>query len=71
MVVDTIGCKTSHVLLKVILDPGSTKMMISSKALPKNVILKTFANAKSVTTLTGTMKQKAKVHLHNFRLSEC
>ena len=33
MVVDTIGLKKSRVLLKVLLDPGSTNTLISRKAL--------------------------------------
>ena len=39
IVIDTISLKKSRVLLKVILDPGSTKILISRKALPRGTCL--------------------------------
>ena len=38
MIVDTIGTIASRKLLKVLFDPGSTKTLISRKALPKGVL---------------------------------
>ena len=35
MVVDTMGLKKSRVLIKLLFDPGSTKSLISRKALPR------------------------------------
>ena len=36
MVINTIGLKKSRILLEVLLDPGSTKMLIHHKVLPKS-----------------------------------
>jgi hypothetical protein len=68
MVVDTIGLKKSRVLLKVLLDPGSTKTLISRKALPRGTSPIPLQQAKMVTTLAGTMKAAEMVHLRDLRL---
>ena len=70
MVVDTIGLKKSRVLLKVLLDPGSTKTLISRKALPRGTSPIPLQQAKMVTTLAGTMKAAEMVHLRDLRLPE-
>ena len=68
MVVDTIGLKKSRVLLKVLIDPGSTKTLISRKALPRGTRPIPLQQAKMVTTLVGTMKAAEMVHLRDLRL---
>ena len=70
MVVDTIGTITSHKLLKVLFDPGSTKTMISRKALPKGALHLKLGNTQKVSTLAGTMKTNEMVKLRNLKLPE-
>ena len=70
MVVNTIGLKKSRILLKVLLDPGSTKTLIHRKALPRNASLIPLQQVKEVNTLAGTMKAKELVHLRDLRLPE-
>ena len=70
IVVDTIGLKKSRVLLRVLLDPGSTKTLISSKVLPRGTSLTPLQEVKMVKTLAGTMKAAEMVHLRNLRLLE-
>ena len=50
MVVDTIGLKKSQALLKVLLDLGSTKTLISRKALPKDTKLMSLDKIREVST---------------------
>ena len=70
MVVDTMGLKKSRSLLKVLFDPGSTKSLISRKALPRMAQLIPLTSAKKVTTLAGSMQTKDMVHLRDLRLPE-
>ena len=58
IVVKTIGLKQSRSLLKVLFDPGSTKTLISRKALPRGVIPMPLLNTKDVNALAGTMQTK-------------
>ena len=55
MVVDTMGLKKSKSLIKVLFDHGSTKSLISRKALPRGAQLIPLPSAKKVTTLAGSM----------------
>ena len=70
MVVYTMGFKESRSLLKVLFDPGSTKSLISRKALPRMAKLIPLTSAKKVTTLAGSMQTKDMVHLRDLRLPE-
>ena len=70
MIVNSIGLKKSRAILKVLLDPGSTKTMISHKALPREAQLLPLQQEKKVTTLAGTMKTKNLVNLRDIRLPE-
>jgi hypothetical protein len=70
MVIDTIGAVTSRKLLKVLFDPGSTKTMISRKALPKGITPLKLGNTMNVSTLAGTMKTNEMVKLRNLKLPE-
>ena len=65
MVVNTVGLKKSGILLKVLLDPGSTKTLIHHKALPRNARLIPLQQVKEVNTLAGTMEAKELVHLRD------
>ena len=70
MVVDTIGVKKSRALLKVLLDPGSTKTLISRKALPKGTMPTALDTIREVSTLAGSMQTSDLVHLRDMRLPE-
>ena len=70
MVVDTIGLKKSRALLKVLLDPGSTKTLISRKALPKGTKPTALDTIRNVSTLAGSMQTSDLVHLRDMRLPE-
>ena len=70
MVVDTIGLKKSRSLLKVLFDPGSTKTLISKKALPRGTNLIPLKEVKKVTTLAGSMQTLQLVTLRDLRLPE-
>ena len=70
MVVDTIGTITSQKLLKVLFDPGSTKTMISRKALPRGALPLKLSNTQKVSTLAGTMNTNEMVKLRNLKLPE-
>ena len=65
MIVNSIGLKKSRAILKVLLDPGSTKTMISRKALPREAQRIPLQQKKKVTTLTGTMRTKNLVNLRD------
>ena len=68
MVIDTIGLKKSRILLKVLLDPGSTKTLTSCKVLPRGTSLTPLQEINMVKTLAGTMKAAGMVHLRDLRL---
>ena len=70
MVVDTKELKQSRILLKVFLDPGSTKTLVHHEALPRNTSLIPLQQVKEVNTLAGTMKEKELVHLRYLQLPE-
>jgi len=70
MVVDTIGLKKSRALLKVLFDPGSTKTLISRKALPKGTKPMALDMIRNVSTLAGSMQTSDLVHLRDMRLPE-
>ena len=70
MVVDTMGLKKSRALIKVLFDPGSTKLFISRKALPRGAQLIPLPSTKKVTTLAGSMQVSDMAHLRDLRLSE-
>ena len=70
MVVDTIGLKKSRALLKVLFDPGSTKTLISRKALPKGTKPTALDTIRKVSTLAGSMQTSDLVHLRDMRLPE-
>ena len=65
MIVDTIGLKKSRLLLKVLLDPGSTKTLISCKALPRGTSATPLQEANMGKALAGTMKAAKMLHLRN------
>ena len=70
MVVDTIGTKKSRDILKVLLDPGSTKTLINKKSVPRGAKTKTLGSENKVSTIAGTMKPKALVNLCELKLPE-
>ena len=70
MVVDTIGTRPSKLLLKVLLDPGSTKTLISRRCIPKESVLMPLSERKSITTLAGTMTVGEMIPLRKIRLPE-
>ena len=69
-VIHTIGTLKSQVLLKVLLDSGSTKTMIHKRPLPRGCKLVSFGNKKKVTTLDGSMIANQMVHLRDIKLPE-
>ena len=69
-VVGTIGTIDSKTLLKVLLDPGSTKTLINRKILPKDITPARLSKTTRVKTLAGTMTTSEMVILRNVRLPE-
>ena len=69
-VIGTIGAVTSKTLLKVLLDPGSTRTLINKKVLPKNVNPAVLQSKTSVTTIAGTFSPTEMVYLRDIRLPE-
>ena len=67
MVVDTISSVKSRILLKVLLDSGSTSTMINRKCLPRN--FQTCKIPKS-RRIAGSYTSSEMVVLHNLRLPE-
>ena len=70
MVVDTISSVKSGILLKVLLDSGSTTTMISRKCLPRNCQTCKFSNSRKIGTLAGSYTSSEMVVLRNLRLPE-
>ena len=69
MVAKSIGAISSKILLKVLLDPGSTKTLISKKVVPRTASpAETGSQQRS--TLAGTMKTTKMVYLRSLRLPE-
>ena len=69
-VIDTIGLVTSRKLLKVLFDPGSTKTMIKSSAVPRKAVPVSMKQGKKINTIAGQMKTSKMVKLRNIELPE-
>ena len=70
MVVDTISSVKSRILLKVLLDSGSTSTMINRKCLPRNCQTCKISKSRKISTLAGSYTSSEMVVLRNLRLSE-
>jgi hypothetical protein len=70
MVVDTISSVKSRILLKVLLDSGSTMTMINKKCLPRNCKPCKIASSRQINTLAGTYTSTEVVIMCNLRLPE-
>jgi hypothetical protein len=70
MVVDTISSVKSIILLKVLLDSGSTRTMINRKCLPRNCQTCKISNSRKIGTLAGFYTSSEMVVLCNLRLPE-
>jgi hypothetical protein len=70
MVVDTISLVKSRILLKVLLDSGSTSTMIDRKCLPRNCQTCKISKSRKMETLAGFYTSSEMVVLHNLRLPE-
>ena len=69
-VADTIGVSKSKNLLKVLLDPGSTKTLISKKVIPRNASPANLQKRTRIRTIAGTMTAQNMVNLTGIRLPE-
>ena len=70
MVVDTISSVKSRILLKVLLDSGSTTTMINRKCLPRNCQTCKISKSRKMDTLAGSYTSSEMVVLLNLRLPE-
>ena len=70
MTIDTIGMKKSRNILKVLLDPGSTKTLINKKCIPKGANSKPLQEVKKVTTIAGSLKTQHMIYLRELKLPE-
>jgi hypothetical protein len=70
MVVDTISSVKSRILLKFLLDSGSTSTMINRKCLPKNCQTCKISKSRKIGTLAGSYTSSEMVVLRNLRLPE-
>ncbi len=70
MVVDTISSVKLRILLKVLLDSGSTTTMINRKFLPRNCQTCKISKSKNKGTLAGSYNSSEMVVLRNLRLPE-
>ena len=61
-VVHTIGTLKSNILLKVLLDSGSTRTLIHKRALPRGIMPRKLSQDKSIRTLAGTLTTTEVVH---------
>ena len=68
--VKSIGTLKSRVLLKCLLDTGSSTTMIHRRALPKKIMPVPLKRSKTVTTLAGQMTASDMVILRDIRLPE-
>jgi hypothetical protein len=68
LVVDTISSVKLRILLKVLLDSGSTTTMINRKCLPRNCQTGKISNIRKIGTLAGSYISSEMVVLHNLRL---
>ena len=69
-VVGMIGAANSKIILKVLLDPSSTKTLINRKVVTKNVSPADLKKKTRVKTLAGTMTSSEMVILHDIPLPE-
>jgi hypothetical protein len=70
MVVDTISSVKPRILLKVLLDSGSTTTMINKKCLPRNCQTCKISKSRKICTLAGSYTSSEMVVLRNLRLPE-
>jgi hypothetical protein len=70
MVVDTISSVNLRILLKVLLDSGSTTTMINRKRLPRNCQTCKISKSRKIGTLAGSYTSSEMVVLCNLRLPE-
>jgi hypothetical protein len=70
MGVDTIFSLKSRILLKVLLDSGSTTTMINRKCLPRNCQTCKISKSRKIGTLAGSYTSSEMVVLRNLRLPE-
>jgi hypothetical protein len=70
MVVDTISSVKLRILLKVLLDSGSTTTMINRKCLPRNCQTCKISKSRKIGTLAGSYTSSEIVVLRNLRLPE-
>ena len=70
MVVDTISSVRSRILLKVLMDSGSTLTMINKRCLPRHCKPCKITNSKQINTLAGTYTSSEVVVMRNLRLPE-
>ncbi len=70
MVVDTISSVKSRILLKVLLDSGSTSTMINRKCLPRNCQTCKISKSRKMETLAVSYTSSEMVMLRNLRLPE-
>jgi hypothetical protein len=68
--VDTISSVKSRILLKVLLDSGSTTTMINRKCLPRNFQTCKISKSRKIGTLAGSYTSSEMVALHNPSLPE-
>jgi hypothetical protein len=70
MVVDTISSVKSRILVKVLLDSGSTTTMINRKFFPRNCQTCKISKSRKIGTLAGSYISSEMVVLCNLRLPE-
>jgi hypothetical protein len=70
MVIYTISSVKLRILLKVLLDSGSTITMINRKCLPRNCQTCKISKSRTMETLAGSYTSSEMVVLHNLRLPE-
>jgi hypothetical protein len=70
MVVDTISPVKSRILLKVLLDSGSTTNMSNRKCLPRNCQMCKISKSRKIGILAGSYTSSEMMVLHNLRLPE-
>jgi hypothetical protein len=70
MVVDTFSSIKLRILLKILLDSGSTSTMINRKCFPRNCQTCKISKGRKMETLAGSYTSSEVVVLHNLRLPE-
>ncbi len=70
MVLDTISSVKSRILLKVLLDSGSTTTLINRKCLPRNCQACKISKSRKISTLAGSYTSSKMAVLRNLRLPE-